>query len=143
MLRDRHEIDKFFMDIQMLTSQMDTELAQIDHLLDDDEIFQRVKGDLAQRYPNTTRTGRKSTPVEVVLRMLVVKQLHNWSYEQTEQYVKDSLVLRRFCRVYFEDVPDDTTLIRWAKQIKPQTLEALNWRVVRIATELGLSLYVG
>jgi IS5 family transposase len=42
--------------------------------------------------------------------MLVVKHLYNLSYEKIEKAVKDSLVLRRFCRVYFEDVPDDTTL---------------------------------
>jgi hypothetical protein len=27
--------------------------------------------------------GRHSTPVEVILRMLVVKRLYNWSYEPT------------------------------------------------------------
>jgi len=44
--------------------------------------------------------------------MLVVKHLYGWSYEQTEQWVADSLVLSQFCRVYAERVPDDTTLIR-------------------------------
>jgi hypothetical protein len=53
--------------------------------------------------------------------------------------VKDSLVLRRFCRVYFEDVPDDTTLIRWGNQIKPETLKALHERVVGLATELKVT----
>ena len=71
---------------------------------------------------HTTKTGRPATPVEVVLRMLAVKHLYNLSYEQTERQVRDSLVLRQFCRVYFHDVPDDTTLIRWANQIQPETL---------------------
>ncbi len=53
----------------------------------------------------------------------MVKPLHNWSYEQAERYVKDSLVLRRFCRIYFEEMPDDTTLIRWAGVIQPETLK--------------------
>jgi transposase, IS5 family len=43
------------------------------------------------------------------MRMLIVKHLYNWSYEHTEQWVGDSLVLRQFCRVYAERVPDDTT----------------------------------
>jgi IS5 family transposase len=75
MLRDRYEIDKFFMGIQQLTSEMDGVLAQIDELLDDDALVEQVKSDLSQRYPKTRQTGRKSTPVEVILRMLVVKHL--------------------------------------------------------------------
>ncbi|MER3404788.1 MAG: ISNCY family transposase, partial [Chloroflexota bacterium] len=77
--------------------------------------------------------GRHSTPVEVILRMLVVKRLYRWSYEETEHFVGDSLILRQFCRVYLESVPDDTTLIRWAKLIGPKTLEQLNERVVQLA----------
>ncbi len=139
MLRDQHEVDEFFIGIQTLTSEMDPELAQIDAILDDEVIFQMIKCDLSKRYPNTTETGRPSTPVEVILRMLVVKRLFDLSYEKTERYVRDSLVLRRFCRVYFEKVPDDTTLIRWANQITPETLEALNARVTEIATEMKVT----
>ena len=51
--------------------------------------------------------------------MLVVMRLYGWSYEQAEYFVNDSLVLRQFCRVYLEKVPDDTTLIRWANTIGP------------------------
>lgn len=117
MLRDRYEIDKFFVEIQGLTSEMEPALAHIDKVLDDEAIYQMVKTDLSQRYPKTQQTGRRSTPVEVILRMLVVRHLYQLSYEKTEKAVKDSLVLRRFCRVYFEAVPDDTTLIRWHNQI--------------------------
>ena len=49
--------------------------------------------------------GRPSTPVEVILRMLVVKHLYGWSYEATERWVSDSLVLRQFCRVYAAACP--------------------------------------
>jgi IS5 family transposase len=139
MLRERYEEDKFFMTIQTLASEMDPELAQIDRILDDDELFQMIKQDFAQRYPHTTCMGRPSSPVEVVLRMLVVRHLYHWSYEATEQHVKDSLVLRRFCRVYLEAVPDDTTLMRWANQIQPDTMLALNRRITTIATALKVT----
>jgi IS5 family transposase len=43
------------------------------------------------------------------------------------------LVLRQFCRLYLEPVPDDTTLIRWAKLIGPPTVERLDDRVVELA----------
>lgn len=139
MLRDRYEVDKFFMEIQELTSAMDAELVLIDKLLDDDELYQLVKRDLEQRHRLTQVTGRPSTPVEVILRMLVVKHMYNLSYEKTEQYVKDSLVLRRFCRVYFEGVPDHSTLNKWALTIQPESLQALNKRAVTLATQLRVT----
>jgi IS5 family transposase len=77
--------------------------------------------------------------VEVVLRMLVVKRLYGYSYEETERVVRDSLSLRAFCRVYLQAVPDDTTLIRWANLIQPKTLESFNQRVVQLAVERKVS----
>ncbi len=139
MLRDQHEMDQFFMRIQSLASEMDAELAQIDTILDDEALFQGIKADLSRRYPQTTRTGRPSTPVEVILRMLVIKRLYRWSYAETEHHVRDSLVLRRFCRTYFESVPDDTVLLRWAGLVAPHTLEALNTRVSAIAQQLRVT----
>jgi transposase, IS5 family len=114
-------------------------LAQLDTLLDDDALFQQVKADLSQRYPLTTRTGRPSTPVEVILRMLLIKHLYAWSYAQTEQWVADSLVLRDFCRIYWQRVPDDTTLLRWANLIQPATLHALLDHVVDLACQLKVT----
>jgi hypothetical protein len=68
-------------------------LTQLDQLLEDDTLFQRVKADLLRRAPHTAARGRPSTPVEVILRMLVVKRLYHWSYEETEHLVADSLGL--------------------------------------------------
>lgn len=139
MLRDQYAVDKFFIEIAEHTTAMDAILAQIDRLLDDEELYQRLRQDLAQRYPKTTQTGRASTPVEVIIRMLAVKHLYNLSYEQTEYQVCDSLVLRQFCRVYFEQVPDDTTLLRWAAQIQAETLAAFNARLVQLARQLKVT----
>jgi transposase, IS5 family len=139
MLRDEYAVDKFFIEIVSRTTVMDRILVEIDALLDDEVLYQQVRQDLAQRYPQTTQTGRASTPVEVIIRMLAVKHLYNLSYEQTESQVRDSLVLRRFCRIYFESVPDDTTLIRWAKEVKPASLAAFNARLVRLATQMKVT----
>jgi len=139
MLQDRYETDKIFESILELTNEMDPVLAQIDVLLDDEELYQLMRNDFARRYPKTEVTGRKSTPVEVMLRMLTVRRLYGLSYEQTEYQVRDSLVLRKFCRVYLNDVPDDTTLIRWANLVKAETLAAYNQRVTQLATELKVT----
>jgi len=99
--------------VPALELRFEPELAQLDRLLEDDQIFQQVKGDLSLRRPHTTETGRPSTPVEVILRLLVVQHLYDWSYAQTEHFVGDSLVLRQFCRFGLDPVPHHTTLMRW------------------------------
>jgi IS5 family transposase len=135
MLRERYDPMNLFEHISALGMETDAVLIQLDTLLDDDVLFQTVKADLVRRFPRTSSFGRPSTPVEVILRMLVVKHLYHWSYEQTEQWVSDSLVLRQFCRIYMAKAPDDTTLLRWANLIQPQTLEHLLDHVVALAKQ--------
>jgi transposase, IS5 family len=139
MLRERYAAENIFERIEVVGIAMEPVLSQLDKLLEDDGLFKGVKADLSKRYPKTLTTGRGSTPVEVVLRMLVVKHLYGWSYEQTEQWVNDSLVLRQFCRVYLERVPDDTTLIRWANLIQPETFQGLLDHVVGLACQLKVT----
>jgi len=139
MLRNRYDRTDLFALIPQLGLRFEPQLEQLDCLLDDDELFERVREDLARRYPRTGSRGRPSTPVEVILRMLVVMRLYGWSYEQAEYFVNDSLVLRQFCRVYLEKIPDDTTLIRWANTIGPETVQALNDRVVQLARSLKVT----
>src|SRR3954454_17813693 len=133
MLRDRYAPQDRFALVPSAGLALDPMLAQLDSLLDDDDVYQRVRADLDRRRPQTTTRGRHSTPVEVILRLLVVRRLYGWSYAETEHFVNDSLVLRQFCRVYLQPVPDDTTLIRWANLIGPATLVALNDRAVALA----------
>ena len=133
MIIDRYDPVNLFKLVPQLQLDMDPELAALDKLLDDDVLIQRVKADLLRRYPQSARKGRPSTPVEVILRMLAVQHLYQWSYEEAEHYVNDSLVLRQFCRLSLAKAPDDTTLIRWANQIQPETLHALLDRVVELA----------
>lgn len=140
MLRDRYESDPYFWTIiERLAVEMEPGLAEIDRILEDDELFQMIKNDMVQRYPKTLETGRGSTPVEVGLRMLAAKRLYQFTYRQTEWHVGDSLVLRWFCRVYLNPVPDHTTLNRWALLIQPETLHAFNKRITAIATQLKVT----
>ena len=139
MLRERYAPMNLFALVPSLSMALDPVLTQLDTLLDDDTLFQAVKADLAHRYPRTPMDGRPSTPVEVVLRLLVVKHLYGWSYEATERWVSDSLVLRQFCRVYAEHVPDDTTLLRWANLIQAATLHRLLDHVVGLARSLKVT----
>ena len=118
---------------------MDDSINIIDKLLSDEHLFKLIELDLSKRYQNTTKTGRKSTPVEVILRMLALKHLRALSYEKTIATVKESLVLRKFCRIYFHSLPNKSTLIRWSNQICQQTLEQFNQRLTQIATDLHIT----
>jgi IS5 family transposase len=111
MLIERYAQEDVFARIPQLAAQTDPVLKHLDRLLDDDVLFSQVKADLARRHPRTLWCGRHSTPVEVILRLLIVKHLYHWSFQETEDRVNDSLVLRWFSRIYFEQVPDDTTLL--------------------------------
>jgi len=135
MLRERYPKDKVFEEILQHVPKMDPILAKIDTQLEDENLLEFIKEDLSKRYPKTLKTGRNSTPVEVVIRMLIVKRLYQYSYAETERYISDSLLLRQFCRIYLNKVPDDTTMIRLANQIQPETLEKFNARIVEIAIQ--------
>jgi transposase, IS5 family len=135
MLIDRYPKEDIFARVPKMTQRIDPVLQQLDPLLDDDEVYQQVRNDFGKRYRQTLVHGRHSTPVEVLLRMLLLKHLFGWSYQETEDRVDESLVLRWFCRLFWEPTPDDTTLIRWANTLRPETLHQLNDRVVQLARQ--------
>jgi IS5 family transposase len=135
MLIDRYPPEDVFARVPELAEQTDPVLVQLDRLLDDDTLYQQVRGDLAHRYRLTAVHGRHSTPAEVILRLLVVQHLYAWSYQETVERVADSLVLRWFCRVYFRRLPDASTVLRWAHTIRPETLHALNDRIAQLAQQ--------
>jgi IS5 family transposase len=83
MIVDRYDPINLFELVPKLKLEMDPELAELDRLLEDDVLFERVRADLCKRHPNSKRLGRHSTPVEVILRMLVLKRIYGWSYEPT------------------------------------------------------------
>ncbi len=135
MLVDRYEAEDVFSRVPRMAKRIDPVLSKLDRLLDDDELYQQVRADFGKRYRYTLVHGRHSTPVEVLLRMLIVKHLHQWSYQETEEQVDQNLILRWFCRLYWAQVPDESTLVRWANTLRPETLHALNDRVVELARQ--------
>ena len=56
----------------------------VSEVLKDDALVDAVLEAMRGRFPQTGRRGRRGTPAEVALRMLVLKHLKNWSYEQLE-----------------------------------------------------------
>jgi len=50
---------------------------------------------LAKRWQKSKTRSRKATPAEVVLGMLLLKHVRDWSYEELSREVRANLVYRR------------------------------------------------
>ena len=70
----------------------ETWMRHVDVVLQDETIMSAVHETLAKRYPNTRRHGRPGYPAEVVLRLLILKHVRNWSYAVLEREVRANLV---------------------------------------------------
>ena len=110
-------------------------MRQADQALEDDALLLLIQQELAKRCKKSKTRGRKATPAEVVLRMLVLKHVRDWSYETLSREVRANLVYREFTRVGGEKVPDDRTMGNLARQLGPEVIEKLHRRVVEIAQE--------
>ena len=106
-----------------------------DQVLDDEQLLSTVYDALAKRRPKSRTRGRLGTPAEVVLRLLLLKHIRNWSYEVVEREVRANLVYRSFTRVGGGKVPDDTVMNKWALALGPEVIESIHKRVVAIARE--------
>jgi IS5 family transposase len=73
--------------------------------------------------------------VTVVLRLLILKHLYDWSFDECERVVRGSLVYGAFCRIDGERVPDAKTLIRLSQLLEPETLKPILERIVRLARQ--------
>jgi IS5 family transposase len=113
----------------------DPALRRVDEVLEDEELVDLVADALVHRRPGSRRKGRPGTPAEVVLRMLVLKHLHDWSFDECEREVRGSLVHRAFCRIDCERVPDAKTLIRLSHLLGADVLKRVLARLVDLARQ--------
>ncbi len=65
-------------------------LRRIDAILDDDDLIDRMAEALARRHPRSRCRGRLGTPAAVVLRLLVLKHLYDWSFDECEREVRSA-----------------------------------------------------
>jgi len=111
----------------------ETWMKPVDAMLEDDEIVSAVYQALAQRHPNSRRRGRQGFPAEVVLRLLILKHIRNWSYAVLEREVRANLVYRDFTRVGGDKMPDAKTMGRWGVALGPAVVDQIHDRIVQIA----------
>jgi IS5 family transposase len=69
-------------------------MKHADAVLADEEIVAAVYEALAKRHPKSRCRGRRGAPADVVLRLLILKHIRNWSYDVLEREVRANLVYR-------------------------------------------------
>jgi transposase, IS5 family len=114
-------------------------MEHADTVLADEEIIAAVYEALAKRHPKSRCRGRRSAPADMVLRLLTLKHIRNWSYEELEREVRANLVYRDFTHVGGGKMPDAKTMGRWGLALGPQVLKQIHERIVRIARDRGVT----
>ena len=114
-------------------------LRRIDTLLEDEAVIEVVAQALETRWPESRRRGRPGTPAEVVIRMLILKHLFDWSYDDLEQEVRANLVYRAFTRIDADEVPDAKTILKIARALGPEIIEQLHRQVLEVAKRAGVT----
>ena len=113
-------------------------MEHADAVLADDEIVATVYEALAKRHPKSRCRGRRGAPADVVLRLLTLKHIRNWSYEELEREVRANLVYRDFTHVGGGKMPDAKTMGRWGLALGPEVLKHIHERIVKIAQAKGV-----
>ena len=110
-------------------------MRHADEAFNDDSLLEIVQQELSKRFKKSKTRGRPGTTAEVVLRMLLLKHIRGWSYEDVTREVRANLVYRDFTGIGGGRVPDDKTMGRLARQLGPDAITKLHQRTVAIAKE--------
>ena len=122
MERSSTSADKVLAHAAAQAAETDPVLRELDAILDADPLYQ-------QMCANLDELDAEATSGEVLLRLLLVKHLYDWSEQQIVEQVEDSLVLRWFSRLGLQPAPAIGSVRQAAGHISVAELEALANRV--------------
>lgn len=110
-------------------------MRQADQVLEDEQLVKTVYEALLKRHPKSRTRGRRGVAAEIVLRMMLLKHIRNWSFQDLEREVRPNLLYREFTRIGSGKVPDAKTLGRQAQALGPEVVEQIHQRMVQLAVE--------
>ena len=113
-------------------------MIHADQTLDDEAIVTAVYEALGKRHPKSRSRGRRGASADMVLRLLILKHVRNWSYQVLEREVRANLVYRNFARVGGGKMPDAKTMGRWGLAVGPEVIKQIHERMVKIAQDQGV-----
>lgn len=116
-----------------------SELERMSAILDANPRCQQLVAQDLRRDVRNPGTGRPGLNGDQVLRILLIKQMNRYSYEELAFHLEDSATYRRFCRLpAFDPTPARTSLAENLKKVRPRTLEKVNRRLMLQARALGI-----
>jgi len=108
-------------------------MRHADQALEDEELLRLIQQELMKRLKKSKTRGRRATPAEVILRMLLLKHVRDWSCAVLSREVRANLVYRDFTRIGAHKVPDDKTMGNLARQLGTDVVEKIHQRMIQIA----------
>ena len=116
------------------------ELNKINDILDElSMIAELIHADLIRGLdnPETGRDGMMTA--DQVYRVLLIKQMNGFSYEELAFHLEDSRTYHAFCGFGIADeIPSASTLQRDIKKVRAETLEAINLIILEKAASKGI-----
>jgi transposase, IS5 family len=77
--------------------------------------------------------------IDQVLRVMLLKQMKGFSYEDLHFHLMDSATFRTFCRIgVMVEVPGRSTVAENVKKVRPETLEQVNRLLLSVAKTKGV-----
>jgi transposase, IS5 family len=136
-IKARHQPPPFTEDFlqQWLEDCWEDWMHELDRILDDEQLVTLAYEALSKRHSRSRTRGRPGTSADVVLRLLALKHIFNWSFADVEREVKGSLLYRQLAHVGAGAVPDRKTLGRQALALGPEVVGQMHGRLVAIARE--------
>ncbi len=109
-----------------------SDLAAMSAVLDAQPGLARlIQQDLEAACPKNPHRGRPGVNGEQALRLLLVRQLTGWTYEELAFHVLDSATYRTFCRIgALESPPKKSALAEAMRRVRATTLATVNAQVV-------------
>ncbi len=118
-------------------SKMSKKLEKMSEILQKDRSFlEKIAEDF--KTPKKSSAGVKGMTIEQVVRVSILKQLCQLSYEDLYDELSDNISYRRFAKIHEGVVPRKMTLNENIKKISPEGLEEINKVMVKVAIELGI-----
>jgi IS5 family transposase len=116
-------------------------MKEVDGLLEDAALLEEVYQAHGTRRRHSRTRGRMQTPAEVTVRLLILKHVRNWSYDELEREVRANLVYRCIEPSRVSETRRYRMRKHWERLgqvIGPEVIRDLHERLVALAREQGV-----
>ena len=111
----------------------DPELDRIQKTLESSDLMEEFRKIIYEDKEIRTDFGRPTRPMDVIIKLLILRRLYHWGFRETEIMGNDRISVRKFLGLKEESSPDHTVLSRWNKRIPESLWKKLNDKIIEYA----------